>query len=74
MPAFTTNTEFGFCAALAPERTVFGAPPTAKKVKYQVQLATELSFLLESFGKPAAVPIPVYNTLETTLAKAISLL
>lgn len=72
MPAFTTNTEFGFCAALAPERTVFGAPPGAEKVKYQKQLAQEINFLLEAFNRPQTEePIPVFSTLEETLSAAL---
>jgi hypothetical protein len=50
MPGFTTNVEFGFVAALAPERLVLGAPVDADKMRYLRALASEIKAFHESFG------------------------
>jgi nucleoside 2-deoxyribosyltransferase-like protein len=42
MPAFTTNVEFGFMIALAPERVVLGHPGGAPKMRYLTKLCTDV--------------------------------
>ncbi|MFZ2619295.1 MAG: nucleoside 2-deoxyribosyltransferase domain-containing protein [Alphaproteobacteria bacterium] len=74
MPALTTNTEFGFCVALAPERLVLGAPPEAAKVGYQKQLARDLAVMNEAFGLPSSnIQIPILDNLEETLRQAVNI-
>lgn len=63
LPGLTTNIEIGWIAALYPRKTVIGLPPEAQHVGYIRQLAQERS-------NPA---IPVFETLEKTVEKAIQL-
>lgn len=42
MPAFTTNVELGFMAALRPGKIVLGAPQDAPKMRYLRKLLTDI--------------------------------
>jgi len=42
MPGFTTNVEFGFMTALAPERVVLGHPGGAPKMRYLSKLCNDI--------------------------------
>jgi hypothetical protein len=82
MPAFTTNTEFGFCAAFIPDFIVLGCPDDAVKVGYQKQLAEEIALLHQAFAhhfedSPRHLnpgPIPVFSTLKETLQRALTMM
>ncbi len=55
-PAFTTNVEFGLCAASS--RAMIGHPPDAPKMKYLVALANRYH-------------VPVFDTLQGILVAAV---
>ena len=57
LPGLTTNDEWGYWKALAPEKLVLGCPDDAEKVRYQQYYAEKLN-------------IPSFNTLEDTLKYA----
>ena len=69
MPAFTSNVEFGAMAVLKPERMVVGAPASAKKMAYLKQFCAEFHEVY--FGRKFV--IPVFDTLEATLAMAVEI-
>lgn len=76
MPAYTTNVEFGFIAALRPERFVLGFPPDAPKTRYLATIAKEIerfhqafSYDWDDYGKE---PAPVATTLEDCLMLAVA--
>ncbi|PZU05753.1 hypothetical protein [Sphingomonas sp.] len=69
MPAFTSNVEFGTMAVLKPERMVVGAPASAKKMAYLRQFCAEFHEVY--FGKKLV--IPVFDTLEATMAMAVEI-
>ena len=49
MPGFTTNVEFGFMIALAPERVVLGSPEDAEKTRYLKSLCSDIWAFHKSF-------------------------
>jgi hypothetical protein len=59
MPAFTTNVEFGFWMAQAPNKVVYGRPNGAAKTEY-------LDWMHKKFSSRAPL-----TTLEQTLAAAV---
>jgi len=61
LPGFTTNVEFGYWAAKAPEKVVLGFPVGAPKMEY-----------LETLAK--AHSIPVSSSLGETVENALNLL
>ncbi len=83
MPAFTTNTEYGFVIAFDPGSVVLGCPMGAVKVAYQKQLARDIMLLHAAFeadivrryGQAAPLPEPIhtFETLEETLFKAVEI-
>lgn len=58
LPGFTTNDEWGYWKAKAPEKLVLGFPEGAPKVKYQEYYAKKLR-------------IPIANSLELAIEYAI---
>jgi hypothetical protein len=59
MPAFTTNDEFGYWRAKAPDRIIFGCPENAVKMGYQLYQCQREN-------------IPVAHTLEETVKLTLS--
>ncbi len=74
MPAFTTNVEFGFMAAIYPERMVLGFPENAPKNRYLESIASGVNTFARHLGLPDAVdPIPVYHDLKSALLHGVDI-
>lgn len=58
MPGFTTNVEFGFMMALAPERVVLGHPEGAPKMRYLSKLCTDIRGLHRCFDPKRQIAQP----------------
>lgn len=61
MPAFTTNTEWGYWMAKDPSKMVLGYPINTPKMNYMTYYANKLN-------------IPLFHTLDNTLSMAIKML
>jgi len=61
LPGFTTNIEFGYWAARAPGKVVFGAPSGAPQTSYMRELCTQPD-----------VRIPVCSSLTDVVERAIA--
>jgi hypothetical protein len=75
MPAFTTNVEFGFMAAFAPERVVLGYPPGAKKVRYLASIADNIDRFFVHLGQHdgyGMTPVPRATSLRESLMLAVA--
>lgn len=58
MPALTTNDEWGVWRTKAPQKVVFGCPPEAERVKYQIYYAKKIG-------------LDPQSTLEGTIKEAL---
>lgn len=74
MPAFTTNVELGFIAALRGSRIAFGAPEDAPKNRYLQSLVNQSALFHGLFGtgENTFAP-PCASTLKETLHNALSI-
>jgi hypothetical protein len=74
MPAFTTNVEFGFMAALRPDMVVFGAPEGAPKTRYLASICRKVDKFHRFLGydDERLDPIPMATTLEGCLMLAVA--
>lgn len=77
MPGFTTNVEFGFVSALAPDRMVLGAPDDAHKMRYLKAMAEDIRAFHENFGSTrgstAVIPQATLLSACVTLAAGVAL-